>query len=131
MRGAIALLMLVISVWVCPETAWAQVKKPNSGPSPNGSTPGKHSTPNIPSGVGSVKSTKSGGKPPEEGVHFSGSGLPTHKGTNAVFRWIRPDTFQMGSTEATDPDRRMDEFPHKVTLTRGFWLLDHEVTQQE
>jgi formylglycine-generating enzyme required for sulfatase activity len=47
------------------------------------------------------------------------------------FKWIPPGTFQMGSTAATDRDRFDDETPHMVTLTQGFWLLDHEVTQQE
>ena len=37
----------------------------------------------------------------------------------------------MGSTSVTDPDRDDDETPHLVTLPRGFWLLDHEVTQKE
>jgi sulfatase modifying factor 1 len=45
------------------------------------------------------------------------------------FVWIRPGTFMMGSTEETDPDRYSDEVPHRVTLTRGFWLLDREITR--
>jgi formylglycine-generating enzyme len=58
---------------------------------------------------------------------FDGSIL----GTTAVFRWIRPGTFQMGSTAEIDPERYSDETPRTVTLTKGFWLLDHEVTQRE
>ena len=46
-------------------------------------------------------------------------------------KWIQPGTFQMGSTKETDPDRDRDEVQHTVTLTRGFWLSDHEVTQAE
>ena len=44
------------------------------------------------------------------------------------FVWIRPGTFVMGSN---DPERRWDEFEHVVSLTKGFWLSDHEVTQGE
>lgn len=65
--------------------------------------------------------------PATEGKDFIGSWI----GTRGVFVWIEPGTFQMGSTPETDPDRSADEIPHQVTLTRGFWLLDHEVTQQE
>ena len=46
------------------------------------------------------------------------------------FVWIEPGTFVMGSPigeEGRDPD----EAQHTVTLTQGFWLLDHEVTQGE
>jgi formylglycine-generating enzyme required for sulfatase activity len=132
MCRAIASLMLVVGVWVCPETAWGQSGKNGSTvPPPPGSTSGKQSQPASQFGVKSVKSTKSGVSLPVEGVHFSGSGLPTHKGTNAVFRWISPGTFQMGSTAATDNDRNDDETLHKVKLNQGFWLLDHEVTLQE
>ncbi len=37
----------------------------------------------------------------------------------------------MGSNSGTDPDRGSDEVQHTVTLTQGFWLSDHEVTQGE
>ena len=46
-----------------------------------------------------------------------------------VMKWIPAGTFQMGSTEATDPDRYDDETQHTVTLTRGYWMLETEVTQ--
>ncbi|MEN9733100.1 MAG: hypothetical protein RLZ45_1095 [Verrucomicrobiota bacterium] len=76
----------------------------------------------------SVKSTTSANAAPaKEGDDFYGSGL----GNKGPFKWISPGTFDMGSTSATDPDRGDDETPHKVTLTKGFWLLDHEVTQSE
>lgn len=63
----------------------------------------------------------------QEGTDFYGSWIDP----KARFVWINPGTFQMGSIEGTDPDRYNDEVPHRVTLTRGFWLLDHEVTQRE
>ena len=45
--------------------------------------------------------------------------------------WIKPGTFIMGSPE-TDPDSDPDEYPQTVvTLTRGFWMGVHEVTQGE
>ncbi len=37
----------------------------------------------------------------------------------------------MGSISETDPDRYDNETQHEVTLTEGFWLLNHELTQKE
>ena len=46
-------------------------------------------------------------------------------------RWIPPGTFQMGSAES-EAGRDADEGPlHEVTLTRGFYLGIHEVTQAQ
>ena len=46
------------------------------------------------------------------------------------FVWIEPGTFEMGSPMG-EPDRYDNETQHTVTLTQGFWLSDHEVTQAE
>ena len=47
------------------------------------------------------------------------------------FSWIPPGTFNMGSP-AHEQDRDTDENPlTTVTLTRGFWMGKHEVTQGE
>lgn len=46
------------------------------------------------------------------------------------FAWIPAGTFIMGSP-ATEPDRWPDETQHAVTISRGYWLCDHEVTQAE
>ena len=52
------------------------------------------------------------------------------------FVWIPPGTFVMGSP-TNEPGRASffsggsSEEQHTVTLTRGFWLSDHEVTQSE
>ena len=46
------------------------------------------------------------------------------------FVWIKPGTFVMGSP-SNETDRNSDEFIHTVTLTQGFCLSDHEVTQAE
>ena len=42
--------------------------------------------------------------------------------------WCPPGTFQVGSPEGEE-DREDDETLHAVTLSRGFWLGKHEVTQ--
>ncbi|MDO4857460.1 MAG: formylglycine-generating enzyme family protein [Thermoguttaceae bacterium] len=48
----------------------------------------------------------------------------TADGVEYAFRWCPPGEFMMGGTGS-------DEKPvHKVKLTRGFWLLETEVTQE-
>jgi formylglycine-generating enzyme len=44
------------------------------------------------------------------------------------FTWIPPGTFLMGSPPQ-ESERRNDETRHKVTLTKGFYLAVHLVTQ--
>ena len=46
------------------------------------------------------------------------------------FVWIPPGTFVMGSP-LSEEGRYAAEVQHTVTLTHGFWLSDHEVTQGE
>jgi uncharacterized protein (TIGR02996 family) len=51
--------------------------------------------------------------------------------TNSIgikFAWIPAGTFLMGSPEG-EAGQGYDEPQHKVTLTRGFWLAIHPVTQ--
>ena len=48
----------------------------------------------------------------------------------AGFVWIKPRTFVMGSP-SSEAERYSDEVQHTVTLTQGYWLSDHEVTQAE
>ena len=45
------------------------------------------------------------------------------------FRWCPPGTFAMGSPRS-EPGRSDNEPLHKVTLTKGFWILETEVTQR-
>ncbi len=55
------------------------------------------------------------------------------------FRWIKPGTFTMGSSQAekdaayrrpnSKPDWFAPEVSHQVTLTQGFWLADSACTQ--
>jgi formylglycine-generating enzyme required for sulfatase activity len=47
-----------------------------------------------------------------------------------TFRWCPPGQFTMGSDE-TDDDAARDRRPVEVTLTQGFWMGEHEVTQRE
>jgi formylglycine-generating enzyme required for sulfatase activity/serine/threonine protein kinase len=46
------------------------------------------------------------------------------------FAWCPPGTFRMGSPK-TEAKRDEDETPHRVTLTKGFYLGVHEVTQAQ
>ncbi|MCG3174264.1 MAG: Serine/threonine-protein kinase pkn1 [Myxococcota bacterium] len=44
--------------------------------------------------------------------------------------WIAPGAFMMGSP-STEEGREDDETQHLVTLTKGFWLGKHQVTQAQ
>ena len=44
--------------------------------------------------------------------------------------WVEPGTFTMGSP-TSEPDRSSDETQHQVTLTKGYWLAKHELTQAQ
>jgi len=50
--------------------------------------------------------------------------------TPAGYVYIQPGTFVMGSP-TSELGRDSDEVQHPVTLTRGFWISDHETTQAE
>ena len=50
--------------------------------------------------------------------------------TLGTMKWIPPGTFLMGSPES-ERGRREDEQQHAVTLTKGYWMMDHPVTQGE
>ncbi len=58
------------------------------------------------------------------GERWNGNGL------HIPFRWCPPGTFTMGSP-ATEADRSTDEDQASVTLSRGFWLGETEVTQRQ
>ena len=45
-------------------------------------------------------------------------------------RWVPPGSFLMGSPE-DEKDRYPDEVPHRVTLTRGYWLASTPCTQEQ
>ena len=54
----------------------------------------------------------------------------TVNGVEFAFRWCPPGKFLMGSPE-WEKDRESDETQHKVTLTKGFWIMETEVTQKQ
>ena len=47
-----------------------------------------------------------------------------------TFVWVPAGTFTMGSPE-DEPERDLDEVPHEVTLTQGFYIQTTEVTQAQ
>ncbi|MBP3694335.1 MAG: SUMF1/EgtB/PvdO family nonheme iron enzyme, partial [Thermoguttaceae bacterium] len=49
--------------------------------------------------------------------------VKTVDGIEYAFRWCPAGSFTMGST------KNDDEKPHSVTLTKGYWMLETEVTQ--
>ena len=119
------MLMAAVAMCVGVVSLWAGGKGPQQGPKQIQVGTKQGSGPQPQSGSGGRKDS-----PPsllQEGKDFYGSWIDP----KARFVWINPGTFQMGSNSGTDPDRFSDEVPHRVTLTRGFWLLDHEVTQRE
>jgi formylglycine-generating enzyme required for sulfatase activity len=67
--------------------------------------------------------TKPATEPPN-GESFSVSEL------NLDMLWCKPGKFMMGSPK-DEKDREEDETQHKVTLTKGFYLGKHEVTQAQ
>jgi formylglycine-generating enzyme len=64
---------------------------------------------------------------------FSGSQAGQTRDDNGLktkLVWIPPGNFKMGSP-GDERSRRDDENQVRVTLTKGFWLGQHEVTQSE
>ena len=53
----------------------------------------------------------------------------TIKGVEYPFSWCPAGTFMMGSPP-TEAERIDGETQHQVTLTKGFWMLESEVTQE-
>jgi|GEM_PF-1028228 len=53
----------------------------------------------------------------------------TIKDVEYAFRWCPPGKFMRGSPQE-EANRKNDERQHEVTLTRGFWMLETEVTQK-
>ena len=51
------------------------------------------------------------------------------EGVSVPMRWCPPGSFTMGSPSSED-GRDADETPHRVTLSKGFWLGETEVTQE-
>jgi formylglycine-generating enzyme required for sulfatase activity len=47
-----------------------------------------------------------------------------------VFAWVPPGSFHMGSPR-DEPGREDDETPHRVRISRGFWLGVYPVTRRQ
>src|SRR3984957_2530594 len=65
-------------------------------------------------------------------IHAQPKGPPKNF-TNSIgmkFVWIPPGTFMMGSPKE-EKERQDDETQHKVTLTKGFYMGVHLVTQEQ
>ncbi len=67
--------------------------------------------------------------PAQTGSRFEGAKAGEERHISKVkFCWAPPGTFRMGSP-LSEPERRADEGPVTVTLSRGFWIGKYEVTQ--
>lgn len=64
-----------------------------------------------------------------EGPHAGAQMVVQVNGVSFPFRWCPPGTFRMGSPPE-EWKRELDEEQVDVTLSRGFWLLESEVTQR-
>jgi formylglycine-generating enzyme required for sulfatase activity len=48
------------------------------------------------------------------------------------FAWISPGTYEMGNAgHYSEPSRETNEIPHKVVITKGFWIATSECTQKQ
>ena len=56
--------------------------------------------------------------------------VKTINGVEFAFRYCPPGTFMMGSP-SSDEGRYSNETQHQVTLTKGFWMMETEVTQKQ
>jgi formylglycine-generating enzyme required for sulfatase activity len=81
---------------------------------------------------GSVQPPLPGGEKPERTVVPTGTraGEMLTDNLGMKFAWIPPGSFVMGSPPG-EVGRSGNEVPHRVTLTRGFWLGVYPVTQAQ
>ncbi|MBQ3348855.1 MAG: SUMF1/EgtB/PvdO family nonheme iron enzyme [Thermoguttaceae bacterium] len=56
--------------------------------------------------------------------------IVTVNGVEFAFRWCPPGTFMMGSPESEEGHWNREK-QHEVTLTKGFWMMETEVTQKQ
>lgn len=94
-------------------------------PSP---TPSRLPTPRPPTpSTGSMAPIGSINRP---GANPGDRGTITVNGVEFAFRWCPADTFTMGSP-SSEEGRDEDEVQTRVTLTKGFWMSETEVTQAQ
>ncbi|MBQ3351612.1 MAG: SUMF1/EgtB/PvdO family nonheme iron enzyme [Thermoguttaceae bacterium] len=55
----------------------------------------------------------------------------TVNGVEFAFRWCPAGTFMMGSPTSEEGRYYDEERQHEVTLTKGFWMMETEVTQKQ
>ena len=65
-----------------------------------------------------------------EGREAGERAVMTINGVEFAFRWCPAGTFMMGSP-TSENGRNDDEKQHQVTLTKGFWMMETEVTQKQ
>ena len=95
-----------------------------SAPTMVGSLNGGASSQSEPHGKGDSH----GGLAPPSGAHQPGELMTVRVGSQTVnLRWCPPGTFDMGSP-SSEKDRDSWERQPRVTLTRGFWMGETEVT---
>ena len=80
-------------------------------------------------GLVGLLSVLSVGQVPAEADRKAGERMTVSiKDVEYAFRWCPPGKFMMGSP-LDESARDGDERPHEVTLSRGFWIMEMEVTQ--
>ncbi len=91
----------------------------------------------APTKIPAVLSAKSSSTPAQKNLDLSSAGVKAgdrlvreFNGVEFAFRWIPSGQFLMGSPN-TEPGRERNEMRHEVTLTKGFWMLETEVTQEQ
>ncbi len=67
---------------------------------------------------------------PKSGSKAGERAVLTINDVEFAFRWCPPGRFKMGSPEG-EPGHNDDEIQHQVTLTKGFWIMETEVTQKQ
>src|SRR5262249_46887058 len=65
---------------------------------------------------------------PRTDSFFGSRGGNEREVAHVKLRWCPPGRFRMGSPP-DEPERRPDEGQVEVTLTKGFWMGQYEVTQ--
>ncbi|MDO5581471.1 MAG: hypothetical protein Q4G69_10050, partial [Planctomycetia bacterium] len=61
-----------------------------------------------------------------EGTYAGEKKTITIKGINYTFAWCPAGSFKMGSPES-EKGRYSEETQHRVQISKGFWMLEHEV----
>ena len=77
-----------------------------------------------------VAACRGGGESDGAPTPVSVPGSDFQSPTLGAMKWIPAGTFLMGSP-SSESGRGSDETQHSVTLTKGYWLMEHEVTQGE